>query len=221
MTEASRTYRTTQGHVTVTNAVHKQILTELAHGERQLQDLVDLTGKSKSALSGVYVKDLVQQGLVVERPHAQDSRRKVFRLAAFPEEDVPVVTTAGETRFGLADILRILAAPKDADSATLKAQAIDLGRRVRPVLEAKDASHFATLLGRFAEDEGLARHLQLDFEALRFRCLPGEKVLGAIPPARLAILLAALAEGMAQASGLKGASFRGREDAEAFRIEAT
>lgn len=207
---AIQTYDVAGSDVVIENPVQQRILAELAHGDRQLQDLVEATGKSKSALSGVYMKELLGLGIVVERPHPDDSRRKIFRLNARP-----ATATATTSQYSLADTLCVLALGGDA----MQEQARALGRLTNPVLRAGDAPRFASLFGRFAEDEGLAQHLQLDFEAITFRCVPGPGLRGRLDAATTGTLLAGLAEGMAEASGLGEPRFVAEPDGTAFCIQ--
>lgn len=79
--ESFTIYGTAKGYVAVTNPVRQRILKHLEDGERTLTDLVKLTGKAKSTLSAVHLRDLLHTGLVEERAHADDSRVKLYRLA--------------------------------------------------------------------------------------------------------------------------------------------
>jgi uncharacterized protein len=74
-------YATPKGYLAVTNPVRQRILQALEDGDRTLTDLVELTGKAKSTLSAVHLRDLLASGLAEERPHADDARVKVYRLA--------------------------------------------------------------------------------------------------------------------------------------------
>jgi DNA-binding transcriptional ArsR family regulator len=75
-------YGTARGYAAVTNPVRQRILRALEDGDRTLTELVDLTGKAKSTLSAVHLRDLLRSGLVEERLHDDDARVKVYRLTA-------------------------------------------------------------------------------------------------------------------------------------------
>lgn len=81
MAESFTIYGTPKGYVAVTNPVRQRILKRLEAGERTLTELVKLTGKAKSTLSAVHLRDLLHNGLVEERAHADDSRVKVYKLS--------------------------------------------------------------------------------------------------------------------------------------------
>lgn len=76
--ESFAIYATPKGYIAVTNPVRQQILKVLEERERTLTELVKVTGKAKSTLSAVHLRDLLRNGLVEERPHADDSRVKVY-----------------------------------------------------------------------------------------------------------------------------------------------
>lgn len=79
--ESFTIYGTPKGYLAVTNPVRQHILKALEGGGKTLTDLVDLTGKAKSTLSAVHLRDLIDGGLVTEEAHRDDSRVKVYRLA--------------------------------------------------------------------------------------------------------------------------------------------
>ncbi|MCA1814339.1 MAG: ArsR family transcriptional regulator [Halobacteriales archaeon] len=74
-------YGTPKGYQAVTNPVRQRILRSLEDGDKTLTELVGLTGKAKSTLSAVHLRDLLHHGLVEERLHADDSRVKLYRLS--------------------------------------------------------------------------------------------------------------------------------------------
>jgi len=75
-------YAAAGGYVAVTSPVRQRILAALEERDRTLTELVALTGKAKSTLSAVHLRELRRGGLVLEQAHARDSRVKVYRLAA-------------------------------------------------------------------------------------------------------------------------------------------
>lgn len=226
-------YQTRTGVTAVTNPVQRRILAALAEGEQQLPDLVELTGKAKPTLSGIHMKELLNRELVTEHPHPDDSRRKVFRLNARPlgSSGVPVdqlrsaVQEYARTTFTGAGLpldaaFRVLAAaPDDLPEQALRDQARALGRACAGLVKAETARDFAVAFSQFAEKQGLARHLQIDFEAFSFRCRPGDRV-ERIPARRMGVLLAGFAEGAAAGNNLDGIAFQVEGDDGAFRLQA-
>ncbi|MGB0653702.1 MAG: winged helix-turn-helix domain-containing protein [Thermoplasmatota archaeon] len=222
-------YTTPAGTTTVANPVQRRILAALAQGEKQLPELVEITGKAKPALSGTHMKELLALGLVEETPHPTDSRRKIFRLAAKPEADGRTTAASptaphGGASLPLAQVFQALAAaPAKASETVLRRQAEAIGAAWAPRFPpaAWNSAHdFAMTLASFVEVEKLAHHLQIDFEALSFRCRPGEAV-ASVSPGRLGLLLAAFAQGAAQAGGLGPVGFEAAADGEAFRLRPT
>lgn len=80
MAESFVIYGGPRGYQAVTNPVRQRILRALEEQDRTLTELVKLTGKAKSTLSAVHLRDLLRGGLVEERAHDEDSRVKVYRL---------------------------------------------------------------------------------------------------------------------------------------------
>lgn len=224
-------YQNAGGVTAVTNAVQRKILAALQESDRQLPELVQITGKAKPTLSGVHMKELVNRDLVVELPHPTDSRRKIYRLNAKPlgSSGVPVDELRHAVKqyaagalsgqgLPLAAAFEVLAAaPGKTTARVLEAQAIALGRAWADRIEGSTARAFAMAFSQFVEREGLAEHLQIDFEALTFRCRPGPRAQ-AIPAARMGLLLAAFAKGVAEEKGMPEVSFSATEDDGAFRL---
>lgn len=221
-------YQAPGGVTAVTSPVQRQILAALAEGDLQLPELMAVTGKAKSTLSSVHMKELLNRELVVELPHPTDNRRKVYRLNAAPlgSSEVSVDTLRSavaayarnavpQQGVPLAEVVGVLAA--GGTTAALRAQARALGARYAGRLETTGAREFASSFARFVEEEHLAHHLQLDFEGLSFRCRPGDAAAG-IPGGVLAEILAGLAEGAAAAGGLTAVAFRTETDGATFRL---
>ena len=202
-------YQSPVGVTAVTNPVQRQILRALKEGDLQLPEIVELTGKAKSTLSSIHMKELLNRELVEELPHPTDSRRKIYHLVgimgaqATPARSAPTTAPAVGGGLSLASVFNILAAAPEGHDGAVEAQARALGARYAPRLGIQDASGFAHALTRFVEEERLAQHLQLDFEGMAFRCLPGPGV-EQVAPHRMGVLLAAFATGLAAASGLDG-----------------
>ena len=202
-------YQSAVGVTAVTNPVQRQILSALKEGDLQLPEIVELTGKAKSTLSSIHMKELLSRELVQELPHPTDSRRKIYRLVgaamnaaeAARVRAVPVAAPAPAVGgMSLAATFGVLAAAPSGAEDVLAAQARALGARYANRLTADGVHGFAHALTRFVEEERLAQHLQLDFEGMAFRCLPGPGVSD-VAPARMGVLLAAFATGAADALG--------------------
>ncbi|MGB0653620.1 MAG: winged helix-turn-helix domain-containing protein [Thermoplasmatota archaeon] len=199
-------YQTNGGYTTVTNEVQRDILAALEKGEKQLPELVEITGRSKPTLSSLHMKELLNRELIEERPHPTDGRRKVYRLLAsrIGSSEIPVdqLRTAVRRYAGgpaptpghpLAQTFLVLAAaPEEAAPATLAAQAKALGRLFRPSEENKRQNAMA-ILGDL-ERQGVARVQQLDLQQQAFTCGPGS-AMAELDLERLGILLAGFLEG--------------------------
>lgn len=229
-------YQSAVGVTAVTSPVQRQILEALAESDLQLPEIVELTGKAKSTLSSIHMKELLNRELVQELPHPTDSRRKIYRLIGRPMRSdrngdaapgsvtpraattppTPAIPT-GAPGLPLAGVFQVLAAAPESAQHAVDVQAEELGRRYAKRIPAKDVTAFASGLTRFVEEERLAHHLQLDFESLNFRCRPGAGVAD-IPPIRLGHLLAAFAQGAAAANGLDGVAFNVEGEGDAFRL---
>lgn len=205
-------YQTSDGYVAVTNPVRCQILEALGEGEKELPELVELTGKAKPTLSSVHMKDLLAQRLVEAVPHPTDSRRKIFRVIAqkIGSSSVPVDTLRDAVkqyvsisplaaRFPLVMIFEVMAAaPPATDPAVLREQATALGRRVGALLPIRGQEGLIMGLAKFLEQEGLARPLRLDLEHRSVEVAYGSEFAADIPGERLGALLAGFASGVAQ-----------------------
>lgn len=224
-------YQTAGGTTAITSPVQRQILQALSQGELQLPDIVELTGKAKSTLSSIHMKELLARQIIEELPHPTDSRRKVYRLVGKPlkasstnikelQEDAAKTFERHALPIHglpLASIFQVLdAAPARQDGA-LRKQADALGRKYAHRFTATNVAGFASELTRFVETERLAEHLQLDFEALTFRCRPGSKVSD-LEADRLGLLLAGFAEGVAAARGLDGVAFQSSAQDGVFQL---
>lgn len=205
-------YATTEGYAAVTNQTRRRILDALAEGDQQLPDLVELTGKAKPTLSGVHMRELLDEGLIEEAPHPDDARRKVYRLAGrkIGSSNVPVdqlrdavkeyVTVAPlAARFPLSVTFDALAAaPQDSPQDAIRSQATRLGRTLAPVVDGGDVASILVSAARLLEREGLARAKTLDLEASAIDLLPGDSAPRGVDRERLAVLLAGFVCGVLQ-----------------------
>ncbi|WP_067052772.1 V4R domain-containing protein [Methanofollis ethanolicus] len=65
----------------VKSPVRVAILEMLADGEMPFDTIVERTGRAKSTVS-VHLRDMVEEGILGERPDPADARRKIFFIAA-------------------------------------------------------------------------------------------------------------------------------------------
>jgi DNA-binding HxlR family transcriptional regulator len=212
-------YQTDAGYAAVTNPVQRQILDALRQGERQLPDLVKLTGRSKPTLSSLHMKELLARELIAERAHPTDSRRKVYRLTAakIGSSDIPVAQLRDAvqhyvslgpltSRLPLKATLEALAAaPAGTDPEVLWAQAHRLGALASASLKVGTARDLWMRLSGFLEAEGIAQPLRIDLERGVLELRPGP---GLGPAGFARALLGGFVEGVAAAKELSGPRLR-------------
>lgn len=137
-------YQTKTGVTAVTNPVQRQIMAALREGDKQLPELVDITGKAKPTLSSIHVKELLNRELIAELPHPTDSRRKIYQCTATPvgSSNLPIeslrtavkqyAATNANPGISLRDALVAIAAGGDeASTVVLKRQAEAVGAACR------------------------------------------------------------------------------------------
>lgn len=204
-------YEAGDTYMAVTNEVRRQILAALEDGDRQLPDLVDLTERSKSTLSSIHVRELIEQGLVEEQPHPDDSRKKVYRLAGrkIGSSNVPLeqlreavkeyVSVAPEAaRFPLSVTFDALAAaPDDTEEESLATQARRLGTLVGQLLETSEGRELLIEISHVLEQEGLAEPVRLDMEGRNTLVLRrGDSAPRGSSIERVALLVGGFVEGI-------------------------
>lgn len=207
-------YQTDAGYAAITNPVQRQILDALRAGEKQLPDLVKITGRSKPTLSSLHMKELLARELIEEREHPTDSRRKVYRLRAgkIGSSDIPV----GQLREAVqhyvslsplaarlplkAMVEALAAAPAGSDPKMVWAQAHRLGVLASGSLKVATARDLWMRLSGFLEAEEVAQPLRIDLEKgiLELRLGPALKQ----SPALAAAIVSGLVEGVASGKGL-------------------
>lgn len=207
-------YQTNAGYAAVTNPVQRQILDALRAGEKQLPELVELTGRSKPTLSSLHMKELLARELIEERGHPTDSRRKLFRLKAskIGSSDIPVAQLRDavqhyvslspvKSRLPLGTLIEaIAAAPAGADPKILWAQARHLGHQVAPTLKVASARELWMRVSSFLEQEDVARPLRIDLEHSIVEMSLGAALAAA--PKHAPAILGGLVEGMASGKDL-------------------
>ncbi|HLE97919.1 MAG TPA: transcriptional regulator [Candidatus Thermoplasmatota archaeon] len=181
-------YQTETGYVAVTNPTRRQILASLAEQDRDLPGLVKITKKSKPTLSNLHVRELLEAGLVEERAHATDARRKLFRLKArrIGSSNVPIDQLPGGVRqyvaaspfaysIPFATIMDVLLATNGASARpearaalreATRAQASTLGAAAAHLFLASDPRDLLTGVSSFWEREGVARVQKIDYDRL-------------------------------------------------------
>ncbi|HUR68720.1 MAG TPA: winged helix-turn-helix domain-containing protein [Candidatus Thermoplasmatota archaeon] len=172
-------YQTDAGYVAVTNPVRRQILAALAKKERDLTELVGITGKAKPTLSNLHVRELIGQGLIEEVAHPTDARKKIYRLKAhhIGSSSVPIEQLRGAVKhyvslsplahaLPLPGVLEVLVAagPKSLD--VVHRQAAKLGELSSQLLAAPDARELLPRIAAHWEREGVTRTARIDLEHL-------------------------------------------------------
>jgi hypothetical protein len=225
-------YQTDAGYAAVTNPVQRQILDALRQGERQLPDLVKVTGRSKPTLSSLHMKELLARELIEERGHPTDSRRKVYRLKSskIGSSDIPVAQLRDAVqhyvslgplaaRLPLKVMLDALcAAPVGTDPKVVWAQARRLGVLASGSLKVGSARDLWMRLSGFLEAEDIAQPLRMDLEKGILDLRLGT-VLQA-NPSLAAPLVGGFVEGIAQGKELPLGKLKATAIPEGIRLQA-
>ncbi|MEA3137450.1 MAG: uncharacterized protein QOJ26_1118 [Thermoplasmata archaeon] len=225
-------YQTDAGYAAVTNPVQRQILDALRGGERQLPDLVKVTGRSKPTLSSLHMKELLARELIEEHGHPTDSRRKVYRLRAgkIGSSDIPVTQLREAvqhyvslsplaSRLPLRSIVEALcAAPEGTDPKAVWAQARRLGFLAAGSLKVATVRDLWMRLSGFLEAEEVAQPVRIDLErgVLELRNGPALKGNPALAPA----ILSGLVEGVAEGKGLRLDRLKATAIADGVRLQS-
>lgn len=211
--------------------MQRQILDALRKADRQLPDLVKLTGRSKPTLSSLHMKELLARELIEERAHPTDSRRKVYRLKAarIGSSDIPVgqLRDAVQHYVSLAPLAARLplkammealgAAPASADSKAVWAQANRLGSLASGSLKVGNARDLWMRLSGFLEAEEIAQPVRIDLERGVLDLRPGPALRGATAaPA----ILGGFVEGVAAGKGLQLPRLKATAIPDGVRLQA-
>lgn len=224
-------YQTDAGYAAITNPVQRQILEALRAGEKQLPELVQITGRSKPTLSSLHMKELLSRELIEERGHPTDSRRKVYRLRAtrIGSSDIPVAQLRDavqhyvslapvKARLPLRSLIEALgAAPAGTDANIVWAQARHLGTLAAPGLKVGNLRDLWMRVSGFLEQEELARSLRIDLEHSRLELGLGPAFESS--PSFAPAILAGLIEGMAAGKGILMPRLKAAAMAGGVRIE--
>ena len=205
-------------------------LDALRQDERQLPDLVKITGRSKPTLSSLHMKELLARELIEERGHPTDSRRKVYRLRAnkIGSSDIPVAQLRDAVqhyvslsplaaRLPLRSLVEALAAaPAGTDPKVVWTQAHKLGTQASPLLKVATTRDLWMRVSGFLEQEQLAQPLRIDLESSTLELKAGPAFQGALPWA--APILSGLIEGIASAQGLVMPKLAAQATADGVRL---
>jgi hypothetical protein len=207
-------YQTDAGYAAVTNPVQRQILDALRGGEKQLPDLVKITGRSKPTLSSLHMKELLARELIEERGHPTDSRRKLYRLRAgkIGSSDIPVgqlreavqhyvSLSPLAARLPLKAMMEALgAAPAGTEAKAVWTQAHRLGKLAAGSLKVATVRDLWMRLSGFLEAEEVAQPARIDLERgiLELKLGPALRAAHAAPA-----ILSGFVEGVAAGKGLE------------------
>jgi len=226
-------YEAGDDYVAVTNDIRRTILSHLEEGPCQLPDLVELTGKSKSTLSSIHVRELLDQDLVEAAAHPDDERKKVYRLQArkIGSSDVPLeelreavkeyVSLAPQAaRFPLSVAIdAIAAAPEDAEDELLIHQARRLGLLVGQLLDVGEGRERLMDIADMLEREGLANPVRLDMEdGDRLILSVGDSAPREAPTSRVGLLVGGLVEGVLAQNGEPTVDVAAEDEDERFSL---
>lgn len=207
-------YQTDAGYAAVTSPVQRQILDALRQGEKQLPNLVEITGRSKPTLSSLHMKELLARRLIEETAHPTDSRRKIYRLRAtkIGSSELPVAQLRDavqhyaslgppSVRIPLAAAFEALAAaPEGTPAEALHAQGMRLGSLAAPLFQAASVRELWMRTSGFLESEGVATSLRIDLQHGWMDLRLGPHVQASAT--RMAAILAGFVAGMAQGKSL-------------------
>lgn len=172
-------YQTEAGYVAVTNEVRRKILAALTKKERDLNDLVKITGKAKPTLSNLHVRELLTQHLVEELPHPTDQRKKLYRLKAqrIGSSNVPIDQLRGAVKhyvslsplahaLPLQNVLDVLLAAGPRSEDAVQRQATKLGEISSHLFTSSGLRDHLQRVAAYWEREGITRTAKIDLEAM-------------------------------------------------------
>lgn len=172
-------YQTDAGYVAVTNDVRRKILVAVAKKERDLNDLMKITGKAKPTLSNLHVRELLAQNLIEELPHPTDARRKIYRMKGhrIGSSSIPIDQLRGAVKhyvslsplahaLPLQQLLDVLLAGGTKSSDVVRQQATKLGEISAQLLAAPDIRELLPRVASYWEREGITRTARIDLEHL-------------------------------------------------------
>jgi hypothetical protein len=225
-------YQTAAGYAAVTSPVQRQILDSLRECERQLPELVEITGRSKPTLSSLHMKELLARELIEEAAHPTDSRRKLYRLRAtkIGSSELPVAQLRDAVqhyvslsplspRLPLAAVFEALAAAPEGTAAdVLEAQGHRLGTMAAPLFKASTVRDLWMRLSSFLEAEKVATSLRIDLQHGWMELRLGAGV--ECPPACMAAVLAGFVAGVAHGKALDLRGVQGSTVPDGIRLSS-
>lgn len=173
-------YGSPDGYTAITNPIRRRILEALEQEDLELPDLVEVTDRSKSTLSSIHMPNLIERGLIEERPHPTDGRKKRFHLVGrrIGSSDLPVEELRGAVREYVTGgqgrqqatarvaLASIASAPDGTGASILRAQGRRLGQLMGQDLEGASNAVLMSLSSGL-DKMGVARTLRIDLEDAR------------------------------------------------------
>jgi len=172
-------YQTDVGYVAVTNEVRRTILEALSKKERDLNELVKITGKAKPTLSNIHMRELLTQKLIEELAHPTDARRKLYRIKGhrIGSSNIPIEQLRGAVKryvsvsplahaLPLQQVMDVLLAGGPRSQEVIQRQATRLGELAAPLLAAPDVRELLPRVAAYWEREGITRTARIDLERL-------------------------------------------------------
>jgi hypothetical protein len=225
-------YQTDAGYAAVTSPVQRQILDSLRQGEKQLPELVEITGRSKPTLSSLHMKELLARELILEIAHPTDSRRKVYRLKGtkIGSSELPVAQLRDAVQHYVslsplsprvplvAAFAALAAVPEGTDPRILQSQGQHLGAMAAPLFKAASVRDLWMRMSSFLESEKVATSLRIDLEHGWIELRLGAAVQA--PAVRMAPILAGFVVGIAQGKSLDLKAVQGTAVPDGIRLSA-
>lgn len=172
-------YQTSAGYVAVTNEVRRAILVALSKKERDLNELVKITGKAKPTLSNLHMKELLAQNLIEEIPHPTDARRKIYRMKGqrIGSSNIPIDQLRGAVKhyvslsplahaLPLQQVFDVILSGGARSGDVVHKQAAKLGEISSNLLVAPDLRELLPRVAAYLEREGITRTARIDLEHL-------------------------------------------------------
>lgn len=172
-------YQTDAGYVAVANEVRRAILAALLKKERDLNELVKITGKAKPTLSNLHMRELLSQKLIEELAHPTDARRKIYRIRAqrIGSSSVPIEKLRGAVKQYVAasplahalllqQVAEVLLAGGARSKDVVARQATRLGEISAGLFPGPDVREMLPRLASYWEREGITRTARIDLEEL-------------------------------------------------------
>lgn len=172
-------YQTDAGYVAVTNEVRRKILAAVSKKERDLNELMKITGKAKPTLSNLHVRELLAQKLLEEIPHPTDARKKIYRMKGqrIGSSNIPIDQLRGAVKHYVSlsplahavpvqGVLDILLSGGARSGDIVQLQAAKLGELSSHLLIAAEIRDLLPRVASYWEREGITRTARIDLEHL-------------------------------------------------------